>query len=183
MKTLPNRITQDTYRALVGGAANWQPPGKELSETSIIPTANFIDRCTALAGHGHPAAWPPPQWRLGFILSLAGRGHPAGQHIIVTSGIGQTGTEDGKVVEVKAGDAPNSAMTHFVVTASREGKNVEWLDFQSRELATIAALAARNTGLTQTQMMDFIAVLKAHVGEAEAESASKLLNEILDTRG
>ncbi len=72
------------------------------------------------------------------------------------------------------------------------------LDFQSRELATIAALAAMsgtaaqlrahmvaamNTGLTQTQMMDFIAVLKAHVGEAEAESASKLLNEILATRG
>ncbi len=73
--------------------------------------------------------------------------HPAGQHIIVTSGIGLTGTEDGTVVEVKAGDAlwcppgvkhwhgaaPNSAMTHFVVTASRDGKNVEWLEKVSDE--------------------------------------------------
>lgn len=66
--------------------------------------------------------------------------HPAGQHIVVTSGIGRTGTWDGKVVEVKAGDAlwcppgikhwhgaaPDTAMTHFVVTGSLDGKNVEW---------------------------------------------------------
>lgn len=66
--------------------------------------------------------------------------HPGGQHIVVTEGIGRTGTWDGKVVEVKAGDAlwcppgikhwhgaaPHTAMTHFVVTGSLDGKNVEW---------------------------------------------------------
>ena len=61
------------------------------------------------------------------------------------------------------------------------------LDYQSRELATIAALAsmtgtagqlqfhlgaAMNTGLTEAQMQDFIAVLQSKVGTKEAESAS-----------
>lgn len=73
--------------------------------------------------------------------------HPAGQHLIVTSGVGLTGTWDGKVVEVKAGDAlwcppgvkhwhgaaPDTAMTHFVVTAAKDGKNVEWLEKVSDE--------------------------------------------------
>jgi quercetin dioxygenase-like cupin family protein len=31
--------------------------------------------------------------------------HPAGQHMVVTSGTGLTGTRDGKIVEIKTGDA------------------------------------------------------------------------------
>jgi 4-carboxymuconolactone decarboxylase len=71
------------------------------------------------------------------------------------------------------------------------------LDYQSRELATIAALAsmagtasqlrshlgaAMNTGLTEAQMQDFIAVLKSKVGTKEAESASEILAEVLSNR-
>ncbi len=71
------------------------------------------------------------------------------------------------------------------------------LDYQSRELATIAALAsmtgtagqlrfhldaAMNTGLTEAQMQDFIAVLQSKVGTKEAESASEILAEVLRTR-
>ena len=71
------------------------------------------------------------------------------------------------------------------------------LDDQSRELATIAALAsmtgtagqlqfhlgaAMNTGLTEAQMQDFIAVLKSKVGTKEAESASEILAEVLSNR-
>jgi len=66
--------------------------------------------------------------------------HPAGQHIIVTSGAGLTGTRDGKVIEIRAGDAvwcppgvehwhgaaPGAAMTHLVITGVREGENVIW---------------------------------------------------------
>jgi len=66
--------------------------------------------------------------------------HPAGQHVIVTDGVGLTGTRDGKVVEFHAGDAiwcppdvdhwhgatPDSAMTHLVVTGDLDGKNVVW---------------------------------------------------------
>ena len=71
------------------------------------------------------------------------------------------------------------------------------LDFQSRELATIAALAsmtgtagqlyfhlgaAMNTGLSEAQLFDFIAVLKAKVGYQEAEGASAILRDVLGNR-
>lgn len=71
------------------------------------------------------------------------------------------------------------------------------LDFQSRELATIAALAnmdgaggqlrfhlgaAMNTGLTEAQMKDFIAVLKADIGKQQANAAAELLSEVLSSR-
>ena len=71
------------------------------------------------------------------------------------------------------------------------------LDFQSRELATVAALAnlsgtegqlkyhlgaAMNAGLTEAQMKDFIYVLKSEVGDSQAEVASKLLTEVLNAR-
>ena len=72
------------------------------------------------------------------------------------------------------------------------------LDHQSRELATIAALAnlpgtggqlryhlgaAMNTGLSEAQMKAFITVLEAEVGNDEAQAASKLLAEVLGARG
>jgi alkylhydroperoxidase/carboxymuconolactone decarboxylase family protein YurZ len=71
------------------------------------------------------------------------------------------------------------------------------LDFQSRELVTIAALAsmtgtggqlqfhlgaAMNTGLSEAQMQDFIAVLKAKVGQQEAEDAAAILRKLFTNR-
>jgi 4-carboxymuconolactone decarboxylase len=71
------------------------------------------------------------------------------------------------------------------------------LSHQDRELATNAALAsmtgtegqlrfhlgaAMNTGLTQGQMEDFISVLRTTVGKAQAESAQKILTEVLNNR-
>jgi len=71
------------------------------------------------------------------------------------------------------------------------------LDFQSRELATVAALAnmsgtggqlrfhlgaAMNTGLTEAQMKDFVSVLKSEVGERKAEAALEILAEVLSAR-
>jgi quercetin dioxygenase-like cupin family protein len=66
--------------------------------------------------------------------------HPAGQHMIVTAGVGLTGTRDGKIVTIKTGDAVwcppdidhwhgatrDSAMTHLVITGDLKGKNVIW---------------------------------------------------------
>lgn len=66
--------------------------------------------------------------------------HPAGQHMVVTSGTGFTGTRDGKIIEITEGDSlwcpPNidhwhgatlgSSMTHLVVTGSKDGENVVW---------------------------------------------------------
>lgn len=69
--------------------------------------------------------------------------HPAGQHLIVTDGIGRTGTVDGKIEEFKAGDvlwcpagvkhwhgaSPTSSMTHLALTGTLpDGKNVEWME-------------------------------------------------------
>jgi alkylhydroperoxidase/carboxymuconolactone decarboxylase family protein YurZ len=71
------------------------------------------------------------------------------------------------------------------------------LDYQSRELATIAALAsmtgtagqvrfhlgaAMNTGLTEAQMKGFISVLKSKVANKEAEKANEILAEVLSNR-
>lgn len=74
--------------------------------------------------------------------------HPLGQHLIVTRGVGRTGTADGRVEEVRAGDAlwcppgvkhwhgasPTSSMTHIALTGELpDGKNVDWLEAVSDE--------------------------------------------------
>jgi 4-carboxymuconolactone decarboxylase len=66
--------------------------------------------------------------------------HPAGQHLIVTSGVGLTGTRDGKIIEFKEGDTiwcppdidhwhgatPDAAMSHVALTGILNGENVVW---------------------------------------------------------
>jgi len=66
--------------------------------------------------------------------------HPAGQHMVVTSGVALTGTRDGKAIEFKEGETvwcpanidhwhgatPDAPMTHLVITGSRDGENVIW---------------------------------------------------------
>jgi len=71
------------------------------------------------------------------------------------------------------------------------------LTHQERELATIACLAslgkaegplkfhmgaAMNTGLSEGQMRDFVTLLDAKVGKREAESAGKVLDDVLAAR-
>jgi 4-carboxymuconolactone decarboxylase len=53
--------------------------------------------------------------------------HPAGQHLIVTSGVGLTQEWGGPVTELRAA-SPKSPMTHIAVTGSVDGKNVEWME-------------------------------------------------------
>lgn len=71
------------------------------------------------------------------------------------------------------------------------------LDFQSREIATISALASMegvnsqlqahfnigfNTGLTEAQMKSLISVLAARVGKKEADNANDVLGRVLNGR-
>ncbi len=71
------------------------------------------------------------------------------------------------------------------------------LDFQSREIATISALAGMegvnpqlqahfsigfNTGLTEAQIRSLIAVLEARVGKKEAANAHEILGRVLNSR-
>jgi quercetin dioxygenase-like cupin family protein len=69
--------------------------------------------------------------------------HPIGQHLIVTDGVGRTGTTGGKVEEFQTGDvlwcppgikhwhgaSPTTSMTHIALTGTLpDGKNVEWME-------------------------------------------------------
>jgi len=68
--------------------------------------------------------------------------HPAGQHLIVTSGVGWTQQWGGPIVELRAGDVvwcppgvkhwhgatPTTPMTHIAITGAVAGKNVEWME-------------------------------------------------------
>jgi quercetin dioxygenase-like cupin family protein len=73
--------------------------------------------------------------------------HPAGQRLVVVSGVGLT-QEWGKAIQViRPGDvvacppgvkhwhgaAPTTAMSHLAVTATADGKNVTWMEKVSDE--------------------------------------------------
>jgi quercetin dioxygenase-like cupin family protein len=69
--------------------------------------------------------------------------HPTGQHLLVVAGVGRTGTDQGVMEEVRAGDtlwcppgirhwhgaSPTTAMTHLALTGTLpDGKNVDWME-------------------------------------------------------
>ncbi|WP_386339172.1 cupin domain-containing protein [Xanthomonas citri pv. citri] len=68
--------------------------------------------------------------------------HPAGQRLVVTTGVGLTQEWGKPVQEIRPGDvvwcppgvkhwhgaAPGTAMTHLAVTGTVDGRNVEWLE-------------------------------------------------------
>lgn len=68
--------------------------------------------------------------------------HPAGQRLVVTSGVGLTQEWGGPIQEIRPGDvvwcppgvkhwhgaSPKVGMTHLAVTAMSEGKNVDWME-------------------------------------------------------
>ena len=68
--------------------------------------------------------------------------HPAGQRLVVVSGVGLTQEWGKRVQEIRSGDviwcppgvkhwhgaAPTTAMTHLAVTGTMDGKNVTWME-------------------------------------------------------
>ena len=68
--------------------------------------------------------------------------HPAGQRLVVMSGVGLTQEWGKPIQEIRAGDtvwcppgvkhwhgaAPTTAMSHLAVTGTVDGKNVEWME-------------------------------------------------------
>lgn len=73
--------------------------------------------------------------------------HPAGQRLLVLSGVGFIQEAGQPVQEIRAGDsvwcppgvkhwhgaAPGTAMSHLAVTGTVDGKNVEWMEKVSDE--------------------------------------------------
>jgi quercetin dioxygenase-like cupin family protein len=67
--------------------------------------------------------------------------HPAGQRLVVISGVGRTQEWGKPVQEIRPGDlvwcppgikhwhgaSPTAGMTHLAVTGTLEGRNVDWL--------------------------------------------------------
>ena len=68
--------------------------------------------------------------------------HPAGQTLIVISGLGWVQREDGPIEEIHPGDvvwfepeekhwhgaSPNKAMSHIAIQEEKNGKAVDWLE-------------------------------------------------------
>ena len=68
--------------------------------------------------------------------------HPAGQRLVVVSGVGLTQIEGQPIQTIRPGDVvfcppnvkhwhgatPNSVMTHLAITGVINGKNVEWME-------------------------------------------------------
>jgi len=73
--------------------------------------------------------------------------HPLGQTLIVIAGCGRVQRHEGPVEEIRPGDvvqfapnekhwhgaAPTTAMTHFAIQESLDGKVVEWMEQVSDE--------------------------------------------------
>ena len=76
--------------------------------------------------------------------------HPAGQQLVIVSGVGRTQEWGKPVQELRPGDvvwcppgvkhwhgaSPTGAMTHLAVTGTVDGKNVEWMEKVSDEQYT-----------------------------------------------
>jgi quercetin dioxygenase-like cupin family protein len=96
-----------------------------------------------------------PQWPAGDDIHASGamvtfepgarsawHTHPAGQRLMVVSGVGLTQEWGKPVQEIRPGDvvwcppgvkhwhgaAPTTAMTHLAVSGTKDGKNVEWME-------------------------------------------------------
>lgn len=123
--------------------------------------------------------------------------HPAGQRLVVTSGIGLVQEWGKPVQQIRPGDvivcppgvkhwhgaAPASAMTHLAVTGSVDGKNVEWLEkvtdaqYNADRPAAAAPAAASETLSTKQQAIPLIA---AAMAVSDMPRLNAALNQGLD---
>ncbi len=132
------------------GSAPTQQITRAGSQSSAIgPEANFTGRVrvdmiwpadAGITASGELVTFEPGSRSAWHI-------HPAGQRLVVVSGVGLT-QEWGKAVqEISPGDVvwcppgvkhwhgatPTNAMTHLAVTGTAEGKNVDWMEKVSDE--------------------------------------------------
>ena len=135
--------------------------------------------------------------------------HPAGQHMIVISGIALTGTRDGKIIAFKPGETvwcpphldhwhgatPDAPMTHLVITGSLDDKNVIWKEKvsdaeyygskppQTKAMSDVQALTPKQQGIIP------IAAFTANGDQASLKTALQAgldagltVNEIKETQ-
>lgn len=146
MKTVATSIALSTLAVTVADA---RPVGQQISRAGtqaavVGPQQNFTGRVRV-----DPlfAATPEVNASGAYVTFEPGarsawHTHPAGQRLVVVSGVGLTQEEGGAVQEIRPGDvivcppgvkhwhgaAPATAMTHLAVTGVVDGKSVDWME-------------------------------------------------------
>ncbi|WCM53337.1 carboxymuconolactone decarboxylase family protein [Pseudomonas sp. WJP1] len=127
--------------------------------------------------------------------------HPAGQRLVVTSGVGRVQEWGKPVQEIRPGDviicppgvkhwhgaAATSAMTHLAVTGSVDGKSVQWLEKVSDEQyhaqgsqASKTEPATQAVSETLSARQQAIPLIAAAMATSNMPGLNRALNQGLD---
>lgn len=134
---------------VLAGTASAEPDGQQVTRAGSQPSA------TGPADFFTGRVRVDPVWPANAQINASGglvsfepgarsawHTHPAGQRLLVVSGVGLTQEWGKPIQEIRAGDtvwcppgvkhwhgaAPTSAMSHLAVTGTVDGKNVEWME-------------------------------------------------------
>lgn len=144
--TLPRAITAPIRIFILGSGAKSCCPYRPAGSQNAVygPAENFTGRVRV-----DPLFKPDNDISVSgaYVTFEAGarsawHTHPAGQRLIVTSGVGLTQQEGQPMQIIRAGDvvscpagvkhwhgaAPGSAMTHLAITGIVDGKSVNWME-------------------------------------------------------
>jgi quercetin dioxygenase-like cupin family protein len=153
-KHLPHTATLVAGMAMAIAAQAQTPPGQQISragsQASVAGPEQFFTGRVRV----------DPVWPANAHINASGgmvtfepgarsawHTHPAGQRLLVVSGVGLTQEWGKPIQEIRAGDtvwcppgvkhwhgaAPTTAMSHLAVTVTLDGKNVEWMEKVSDE--------------------------------------------------
>ncbi|WP_223481218.1 MULTISPECIES: cupin domain-containing carboxymuconolactone decarboxylase family protein [unclassified Pseudomonas] len=127
--------------------------------------------------------------------------HPAGQRLVVVSGVGLTQEWGKPVQEILPGDvivcppgvkhwhgaAPSSAMTHLAVTGAVNGKSVDWLEkvtddqYRAHEPVTPTSMSTENLASeVLSARQQAIPLIAAHMASSNMPGLNAALNQGLD---
>lgn len=146
--------------SLTGGVVEGRDPGQKYFATGSLPPVDGAPeyftgqvQVKPLFSANETADYSGAYVSFSPAARTAWHEHPGGQHMVVISGAALTGTRDGKVFRVEAGDAlwcpagidhwhgatPDAAMTHLVITGRRGGEVVVWKEHVDDETYAQAA--------------------------------------------
>lgn len=140
---------QATLATVAAQKANTAVTAQQITRAGSQPSA------TGPADYFTGRARIDPVWRADTNINASGgmvtfepgarsawHTHPAGQHLVVVSGVGLTQEWGKPIQEIRPGDvvscppgvkhwhgaAPTTAMTHLAITGTVDGKNVTWME-------------------------------------------------------
>ena len=132
-----------TSQQIVSAGSTPSVPGPEATFTGRVRVDPLWPASSGITASGAYVTFEPG-------ARSAWHTHPAGQRLVVVSGLGRTQEWGKPIQELRAGDVvwcppgvkhwhgagPAVAMTHLAVTGMRDGKNVEWMEKVSDEQYT-----------------------------------------------